>query len=268
MIDRNTLIQEAMLRKHISKLIRKNKELYQEEKLDSLHLSNYVKQLISEVKVEDEVPNELTGINILEDLLKKIIPTIETDYKMLTTDKAQRDSYRAHMVTAIQNALIPSDVRKNAETDEESPEVGVESEAVISEVDVNVGGQVAPGEPDIDLDNAEDAFIDIKNPKKQKKTAFMDLPHQDVTGRNIALKTFEKIEKNIIDSYATLDNEEDETIFYDYLLVNIKLYLDKFEDELQAVVSEPTNATYEKEKKPGEKTADAAKSEVEEPLVQ
>ena len=42
-----------------------------------------------------------TGINVLEDLLKKIIPQIEDDYKLLTTSEEQRESYRSHIIDAV-----------------------------------------------------------------------------------------------------------------------------------------------------------------------
>ena len=45
-----------------------------------------------------------------------------------------------------------------------------------------------------------------------------------------------------------LADEEDQQIFYDYLLTNILLYFDKFEDELQAELPDITTPEYEKEK--------------------
>ena len=43
-------------------------------------------------------------------------------------------------------------------------------------------------------------------------------------------------------------NEEDRALFYDYLLTNLKLYFDKFEDELAGNLQEPTTPEYEKAK--------------------
>jgi hypothetical protein len=53
----------------------------------------------------DPSPNKSTGINVLEDLLKKIIPVLETDYKILTTSVEQRNSFRSHVIQAIVNTL-------------------------------------------------------------------------------------------------------------------------------------------------------------------
>ena len=71
---------------------------------------------------------------------------------------------------------------------------------------------------------------------------------QDRTGRNMALQSFNKVEQNILDSYELLSNDEDRKLFYDYLITNLKLYFDKFEDELASNVEEPTTDEYEQEK--------------------
>ena len=58
----------------------------------------------------DPAPNKSTGINVLEELLKKIIPILETDYKSLTTNTSQRESYRSHIVNAVVNSLTPAKI--------------------------------------------------------------------------------------------------------------------------------------------------------------
>ena len=61
----------------------------------------------------------------------------------------------------------------------------------------------------------------------------------------MAYESFKKIESNIIDSYELLSDAEDQELFYDYLIANLKLYFDKFEGELASSVDEPTNAAYD-----------------------
>jgi hypothetical protein len=70
----------------------------------------------------------------------------------------------------------------------------------------------------------------------------------DTTGRNVALDVFKRVETAIVDAYDLLDNDEDEEVFYDYLLTNLKLYMDKFEDDLKGSIDEPTTPEYEQEK--------------------
>ena len=79
--------------------------------------------------------------------------------------------------------------------------------------------------------------------------AFQTVEGEDLTGRNFALETFKKIQKQILETYSLLSNEQDREIFYDYLITNTRLYFDKFEDELQTMVAEPTTPEYEEEKK-------------------
>jgi hypothetical protein len=52
----------------------------------------------------------------------------------------------------------------------------------------------------------------------------------------------------MLDSWEVLSNADDKELFYDYLLTNLKLYFDKFEDELKANLPEPTTPEYEKAK--------------------
>ena len=61
----------------------------------------------------------------------------------------------------------------------------------------------------------------------------------------MAASTFKKIEKNILDSYELLANSEDRELFYDYLITNIKLYFDKFDDEMKMGLEEPTTPEYD-----------------------
>ena len=61
----------------------------------------------------------------------------------------------------------------------------------------------------------------------------------------MAYQSFKKIETNIIDAYELLSNPEDQELFYDYLIANLKLYFKKFEQELEPSVDEPTNKAYD-----------------------
>ena len=103
MIDRNTLIEEYKLRMTIRKAIHNivESETNKEDKLRS-----FIRKLIKEDA--EKSPHRSTGINVLEDLLKKIVPQLEQDYKKLTSNAEQRESFRTHVVNAVQNALAPS----------------------------------------------------------------------------------------------------------------------------------------------------------------
>mgnify|MGYP003666341904 CR=1 FL=1 len=182
----------------------------------------------------DPTPNKSTGINILEDLLKKIIPVLETDFKSMTTDAEQRVSFRAHIVQAIIDTLTPVEVNNDA----------------VDSIEERIDIDITDDESDDEI--VDDKFIDIRTPAERSAAEEPEDPREefgiqgaDETGRNIAYSSFKKIETNIIDSYELLSNNEDQELFYDYLIANVKLYFDKFEGELSSTVTEPTNNAYD-----------------------
>ena len=237
MINRDELLKEFSEEQRLRKAIRGLFEVYLKEKNDSkaneARLRKVVQKLISEANSTDvpsEQPHKNTGINVLEDLLRNIIPTIENDYKALTSNKAQRSSFRAHILNAIQNTLEPVDVIGKAGETEELVEAA-------GDVTVNV--------------TDEEKFIPVRDadqePEEDEEDSFAAIEGLDETGRNFAANTFNKVEKQIIEAYESLANTDDRELFYDYLLTNLKLYFDKFEDELKLTVDEPESPDYNPE---------------------
>ena len=108
----------------------------------------------------------------------------------------------------------------------------------------------------------DEAFIDIQDQPEPDEREEFGIPGEEETGRNVALSTFKKIEKNILDAYEVLANNEDRETFYDYLLTNVKLYFDKFEDEMAISIEEPTTPEYEKAAD-AEEAEEAAPEELE-----
>ena len=80
----------------------------------------------------------------------------------------------------------------------------------------------------------------------------------------MAYQSFKKIETSIIDSYELLSDPNDQELFYDYLIANLKLYFDKFENELSGEVKEPTNKAYDMAKQDaGEATSGSEEFDLE-----
>ena len=107
-----------------------------------------------------------------------------------------------------------------------------------------------PVDEDVEIDisdRPEDDpdFIDVSDEEEEvevdEKEAF-GIDGADKTGRNRAFTDFQDIEKSILTAYDDLDNQEDITMFEEYLLKNLALYFDKFESELQTNVDEPAIA--------------------------
>ena len=234
---------EDLLRENIRDLIslvkKKNKNTQSDEQKLRAVIREFLKHELREATTPDNdpAPHKSTGINVLEDLLKKIIPQIEDDYKLLTTSEEQRESYRAHIIDAVVKTLTP--VELNNDAPEEAPKGDLEED-----IDIEIS----------DDDDEDDMFIDInpEEPEEEKeeedpRDAF-GIEGKDTTGRNMAYTTFKKIESQIIDAYDMLSNPEDQELFFDYLIANLKLYFDKFEAEIQPSVPEPTNKEYDSAK--------------------
>ena len=250
--------EEKLLRDNIRSLIKfvKQKRLNEEKELRGIirsFIDCEAKQL-NEVSTPDNdpTPNKSTGINVLEDLLKKIVPVLEDDYKLLTTDQEQRNSFRSHIVNAVVDTLTPAEINTAA------GEVDAELEEV---VDIEIGDEAE-----------DDKFIDIRSDSEKTADEEPEDPREDfgiegadTTGRNMAYATFKKIETSVIDSYELLSNAEDQELFYDYLIANLKLYFDKFEAELSTTVEEPTNQAYDtaKAEMGGEEAAPEGEEEIE-----
>ena len=232
-MDRESFAKEIKLRSLIREAIQvvkeRRAEAEQNSKLQEQELRSHIRTII-EAEVADETPHESTGINILEKLLKKIVPIIKSGYFQLTTSQEQRKSFRAHIIRGTQNLLAPTRALGA------SPGAGLEEQ----EINMDVG------------DDKEDKFIDVEppeevSPEDEKKKDF-SIGGMDSTGRNVALDVFKAIETNIVDAYDLIDNEQDKEVFYDYLLTNLKLHMDGFEDKLADQLPEPTTPEYEKEK--------------------
>lgn len=239
------MTEEQRLREAIRKMIKMKKQKTlnesKEEYENERRLRNIIRRLIREKKEIENAPHSSTGINVLNDLLNTIIPTIKIDYKKLTSNKEQRDSFRAHMVKAIQNLLSPVDVTY---TDEEE----LDRKNLSEEIEVKIGDAIE-GSPEDAIQADDSKFIDVKEKaKKGKDDTFEDIKELDKTGRNFAAECFDKIETQVQKSYTMLDNEEDRKIFYDYLLTNLKLHFDKMEDELKYTVKEPMTKQYQYQK--------------------
>ena len=222
--DRVQFIQELQLRKvireGINTVLEKKKDTKKQSFLEESQLREVIRILIKEttaVSDNDPSPHKSTGINVLEDLLKKIIPVLEIDFKKLTTGSEQRQSFRAHIIQAIEDVLAPSKALNRIgdgteDTDKMIP-IGEQ------EIDISVGDENTP---------EEDAFIDIdpdagkEEPEDERDT--FGIEGQDVTGRNMAFDSFKKINQNILDSYDLLSSHEDLELFYDYLITTRKGY--------------------------------------------
>tara|TARA_R110002020_G_scaffold32419_1_gene99708 strand:- start:6 stop:833 length:828 start_codon:yes stop_codon:yes gene_type:complete len=239
--------EEKILRENIKGLIRHVKQKRSNEKTKLRELirsfaNHEIEEILKEASTPDvqPTPNKSTGINVLEELLKKIIPVLETDYKSLTTDSSQRESFRSHIINGVVNTLTPAKANTDA-GEEASDSINIAEAEVEEELNIDVGDD----DKFIDIRTDAEKSADEEEEEEDPVGDFGSGIEGDETGRNVAYQSFKKIESSIIDSYELLSNEEDQELFYDYLIANLKLYFDKFEGELSSAVEEPTNQAYD-----------------------
>ena len=222
-IDRQEIVEELRLRKLIRKAIRiaeaKRKNSQDQYLIEEERLRKVIRNLIAEAEVGDteDSPYDNTGLNTLNTLFDNILKTVETGYKELASSKDQRDSFASHILRAVENTLAP--LRALDKTDQ-----------LDEDIDINVGE-----------DKPED-MADVRVDQEEKSKEDFGIEGEDLTGRDKAYETFNKVETQIVDAYKTLHNQEDIKAFYDGLLMNLDLYFKKFEDEIRPDVSAPATA--------------------------
>lgn len=279
----------GILREHIKNVLRiekrKQRSELKERNFFEYKLRKTIRKILKEA--DDIISHESTGINVLADLLETIVPILKSYYKKLGTDVQQRKSFRAHIIKGVQNLLSPVALMFKAggyagKSDSQSPlqNSPVEQPAAGTKNDVTSPDEELKEEDKIDVKvsaaEKNPAFIPLKADRKEKEEsekeqekeaeptpedAFQPIEGEDETGRNIALQSFKRVEKQIREAYSLLANEDDRNLFYDYLITNLKLYFDKFEDELQISVPEPTTNAYEQEKQRKDQEASSGGAE-------
>ena len=209
-------------------------------------LRKNLRGMILEAAAEDPTVDvsDNTGINTLKDLLKNtnVLSTLREIYKTLTTNEDQKRSFRAHIIQWTQDTLAPIRLNDMKPQDEDSePQI---SEAVGIDV---AGIDTDPADVEKLIDAADGSEKEMA-PEPEEEETMRPISGADTTGRNKAERVYPTIEKSIVDYYAELDNPEDQEMFYDYLIANLKLYFDKWDGEMSKQIEEPTNDEYEQAK--------------------
>lgn len=276
---------EKLLREFLRRNILEQKLIQENQERE---IRSWVRSLISEVisertletlyEAKDQAnPHPNTGINKLRDALRKAKPSIKSKYQQLTTDPAQRESFKNHFLTAMvrlfdemdalnaQGSDDPEELGAELEDAEageelEAPPENVSSDEMADDIESSLDDLLENvlKELEIDIDD-EDEEIDLvgdedeeKREKSQVEKDFekkSDLESKreefgmglegDATGRNQAFDAFNLVQTYFSDSYFDLNNPEDQEMFKKWCLYNIKLLFDKYEGELQANPAAP-----------------------------
>lgn len=195
--------------------------------------------------------HQSTGINVLEDLLKQIIPEVEEGFMKLTSNKEQRESFRAHLIRGVENEIKTDNIVPDTVTGD--IDLGVDgldslSEAIGDQVKVSIATDPTKGPtgdseglPDDSDGSSEDGsklddrdgFIDVNDgdPEEAEENNFM-IAGLDETGRNMAYTCFTNIKAKIEDSLGILSDPSDKQVFEEFLIKNLNMYMDMWEDQI------------------------------------
>lgn len=226
-----------------------------EEKVLREYIRRLLKKKLNEASIED-TPTRSTGLNKLVSVLKIILPSLESSYKSLTTDKAQRDSFRKYIIKAYLDTLAPQDVLADMPMMESIELTEQDVDAELPEVDPKKQiklddpfGEKAEEEEQKKKEKQEKAQDKIKLAAEPEATQpFPTITGLDPTGRDAAIETYKKTADAIIRSYRTLHNQQDQKIFKDYLITNVLLYMDQYESVIASEIPDVTTPEYEKQK--------------------
>jgi hypothetical protein len=226
----NSLLEESDLRLRLRQVV-----------IESI-LSEENQVLVESEDTEVDT-HDNTGINTLKDMLKNtnVLSTIRQVYKTLTTNENQRKSFRAHIIRWIQDTLAPIKIN-DAAPDPVEDQTLTEAEDPLADGDVDI--VIDEDEKFIEADDGSPE--EEPEPEESEESPMQPIDGEDTTGRNKAERIYPAIEKSIINYYGELDNDEDQELFHDYLIANMKLYFDKWENEMSPTPpEEPTNDAYD-----------------------
>jgi hypothetical protein len=257
-INRNIIAEEVKLRKAIRSLI-------EQEVLDFKdrgRLRETIRRMISEA--ETVAPRESTGLNVAEEVLKAVVPVLETGYKQATSSPEQRDSFKKHIMNSLKYFILPREISNVI--DDQSQKMGKGTTAppanetpapAPSPEEGGLQEQVPEGEapppptekkPEEIADPATGTPLLGKPEEKEKAqdTSFTDedpkvTPEQfgingmDLVGRNLAYETFRNISSPIRRGYNKVQGSpKDREIYVRAIASNVLAHMDQFEKELQA----------------------------------
>jgi len=257
-IDRQQFLDELKLREQIRRAISIIGERKQVSKTQFLSEEQRLRKVIRKLLKEEEGQgDESTGISYLRRDLKKVIPELEGGYKALRSKREQRDSYRAHIISALKDIILRGDTNFNAKSDGDSIAGGVDAPMDVGmneEIDITIGDAETFPDPEKKLDIGREKPEELQNMEddsdESKELDDFSIEGEDKTGAAAALTSMKQIEKVVINTYSTLYDPTDRELYADYLITNTQLYFDEFEKELQTIIPEPENPEYEKRKEP------------------
>lgn len=182
---------------------------------------------------KDTVRYKSTGLNSLDDLFmnSNFLTTLETPYNSLTTSKEQRDDYKNHVLQAILDIFKTANPEEDPETLNESLQYIFEQEE--ADISIQVSDEELPDDKVVGPERRDRDEVKEKEEELESDNIESMDEEGDFTGRNKAQSAVSKVEKSIKDYYDDLGNPADKADFKTYLIANLRLYFDRWENALK-----------------------------------
>ena len=261
MISRQEILEEQMLRKAIRGFLKKkiteglqsnNKEI---RILGQVYKTKTLQLEAKTGSASPDAPLDITAMNFLRDLLRNIVPVVQSAYKSLTTDIKQRDSYKAHILASVEDIMDTESASPGEQGDTQEPEEELEEE-----INIDIGDDDPPPEGFIEIEPEEEPEPEPELSPEEEFSQNLGLNGKglDTTGRQQAMETMNSVSKQIADMFRKIDPDSrvatdkvpelsqaypelvinggvsERSVFKTYLLKNLMLYFDRFESELNA----------------------------------
>ena len=265
-IDRRKFIMSLLEEKKIRQLVRKaiiveEQQRKEKEKNDS-RLRTLVKKVLLEAKL-DEPQYEVTFMNVLKQLLDNTntMTIIKNHFMMVRTPpkaEQQRGDFRDWLVEYIKNFLsIPEEMVDAAKIEYEKIKGGGEPETLplqekieIEDID-DMPEVVGPGKIEEPEELPEEDPEAEEEPEEEVES--LDLPvdgdvelEGDDVGKTFALEAFGLIKTNLEKAFnKVIKDQSERENFGKYLLINLLMNMDNFEDELAGKAPEAGVSGYE-----------------------
>jgi hypothetical protein len=234
---------------------------------------------------EKDTPTRSTGINKLITALKVVLPTVESAYKSLTTDKAQRISFKKSYLMALLATLAPQNVIGKYSGGDDVSAIKLSERIIVKginsvadtpaasdsePIDLNIediAGQkfvkdpsklIDPNDPDGEKKKKEDAKASAKGQKDEEAEKLTSVDGEEVpfpeeegldpTGRFEAVEVYKKTIDAVTRSFRRLGNGKDKTDFQNELITQLLLWFDKWEYDISPDVPDLSTDEYEQSK--------------------
>lgn len=212
-------------------------------------------KMISEKK---RVVHSSSGMAALDDLFlnSNLLSTLEDAYYSLTTSQEQRDDFESHILQAT------LDLFKTAVPQEDDKNLSESLQFLFEQEEADISIEVT------DEELPEDKIVGPERREREEQEEGPEddnvesIPEdEDLTGRNKAQSTFSKIEKSIMSYYTDLGNPADKADYKTYLIANLRLYFDRWENALKNEVNPEFSPDVDKAVEDAQADIEASESE-------